>query len=128
MFSPNLDEKVKCENCGTQSTQLNLGRPKYRCSFGSPTCSSCTNFSTKSRDQMNYYLAKNHSKPTARVVHKCKKCDKNFQSFRLLREHKKKEHGAQRGLSAQKGDVEQVMGDVDGNSQKQELETCKPFW
>ena len=57
-----------------------------------------------------------------------KKIDKDFHSFYLLREHKRKEHGAQRGSSAQNADVTQRMGDVDDNGLKENLETCKLFW
>ena len=68
------------------------------------------------------------SKATARVVHKLRICDKDFHSLYLLREHKRKEHGAVRGSGAQNVDATQLMGDVDGNSLKKELETCKLFW
>ena len=44
-----------------------------------------------------------------------------------MREHKRKEHGAQRGSGAQSVDVAQLMGDVYDNSLKEELETCKHF-
>ena len=42
MPSLNRNEKVKCENCGTQSTQPDLARHKKISSAGSLTCSSCT--------------------------------------------------------------------------------------
>ena len=74
---------------------------------------------------MNYQSAKKHSEAIARVVHKCKVCDKDFHSFYLLREHQRKEHGAQRGSDAYNVDVTQLMADVDDNSLKQELETCQ---
>ena len=32
---------------------------------------------------MNYHIAKKHSKATARTVHKCKVCDKDFHSFTM---------------------------------------------
>ena len=44
-----------------------------------------------------------------------------------MREHKRKEDGAQRVSGAQNVDVTQLMGDVDDNSLKEELETCKHF-
>ena len=74
---------------------------------------------------MIYHIAKNYSKATARVVHECRICDKDFHSFFLLRENKLKGHGAQRSSGAQKVDVTQLMGDVDDNSLKEELESCK---
>ena len=118
----NHNEKASCENCGTQTTQFNLARHRKRCSVVSTICSSCTNFSTKSRAEMNYRLARKHSKPTAR---KCKISDKDFNSFYKLPEQKRKEHGAWRGTGAQSVDVAQLMGDVDDNSLKEKVETCK---
>ena len=54
---------------------------------------------------MNYHTGKKQSKTTARVVHKGKICDKDFRSSYNLREHKRKEHGAERGSRAQNNDV-----------------------
>ena len=95
MPSLNRNEKHVCEICGTQTTKLYLARHKWRYSTGSLKCPSRTNFSTKSRAEMNYHVAKKHSKATARFDHKGKKCDKDFHSYYKLREHKRKEHGAQ---------------------------------
>ena len=90
-------------------------------------CSCCTYFLTKSRAELNYHITKKRSKSAARVVHECKICDKDFHSFYLLREHKRKEHEAQRISSAEIVDVTQLMEDVDDNSLKEELEKCKHF-
>ena len=76
---------------------------------------------------MNYHIAKKHSKATARVLHGCKICDKDFHSFCIFREQKRKKHGTQRGSGAQNVDVTQLVGDVNGNSLKEELETCTQF-
>ena len=76
---------------------------------------------------MKYHIVKKHSKAFAKVVQKCKICDKNYHSLYLLREHKWKEHGAQRGSAAQSVDVAQLMGDVHVDSCKEELEMRKPF-
>ena len=62
---------------------------------------------------MIHHLAKKHSKATAEVIQKCTKCDKVYHSFYLLREHKRKEHGAQRFSSAQNVLVTKLMGDID---------------
>ena len=122
------NEKLNWENCGTETTRLNLARDNKRCFAGSLTYSSRTNFSTKSRAETNYHIAKKHSKATARVVQECKICGKNFHSFYNLPEHKRNEHGAQRSSGAQNLDVAHVMGDVDDNSLKEELETWNTFW
>ena len=76
---------------------------------------------------MNYDIAKKHSSATARVVYKRKKCNNDFHSFYNLWEHKRKELGAQRGSGTQNIDVAHVMGDIDDNSLKEKLETCKHF-
>ena len=76
---------------------------------------------------MNYHNAKKQSKATARVFHKFKICDKDFQNLYILREHKRKEHGAQRDSGAQIVDFAHVVGDIDDNSLEEVLETCKHF-
>ena len=57
------------------------------------------------------------------VLHKSKICDKDFHSFYLLRERKRKEHISQRLSGAQNVDVTQPMGDVDDKRLEEELET-----
>ena len=90
-----------------------------RFSGGALYCTKFSNFSTKSRAEMSYHIAKKHSKATARFGYKCKVCDKDIHSFYNLQEHKRKEHGAQRGSGVQNIDVAHVIGDVDDNSLKE---------
>ena len=120
MCSLNCNEEVKFENCGTQTPRLNLERHKERWSAGSITCSSCTNVSRNSRLEMIYHNAKKHSKATARVVHKCKIWHKGFLCFHNLREHKRKEHGAQRCWGAQNVDVAHIW--------EKNWKRAKSFW
>ena len=58
-----LDRNVNysSENCGTLVTKKNLSRHKSRCSDGKLYCPKGPNFSTKSRDDLNYHIAKQHS-------------------------------------------------------------------
>ena len=60
---PALDRnaKVLCGDCGTSVTKYNLSRHKSRCSGGALYCPKYPNFSTKSRDDLNYHIAKQHS-------------------------------------------------------------------
>ena len=58
MPSLNRNEKVTCENCGTQTTKLNLACYKKRCSVGTLYCNHSPNFSTKSQNDLNYHIAK----------------------------------------------------------------------
>ena len=62
---PALDRNVLviCENCGTSVTKKNLTQHKLRCHSGTLYCPKCPNFSTKSRDDLNYHIAKKHSVP-----------------------------------------------------------------
>ena len=57
---PALDRNVKvtCGNCGTSVTKIILSRYKSRCSGGALYCPKCRNFSTKSREDLNYLIAK----------------------------------------------------------------------
>ena len=105
MLSLNRNGKVTCEKCGTQTTTQSVPSQK-RCSTETLTCPSRANFSSA---DMEYHIAKRHSARTASAVYACKICNEDFHSFYLLREHKRKEHGAERGSGAQKVDVTQVI-------------------
>ena len=79
------EEKITCENCGTQSTRNKIVRHKKRCSVGTLYCSECPNFSTKSGNGLNYHIAKRHSPPKPDVAFKCKLCRQEFPEFYALR-------------------------------------------
>ena len=85
MPSLNRYEKVTCENCGTQTTKLNLARHKKSCSAGTLHCSQCPNFFTKSQNALNYHIAKKHSVPKPDITFKCKLCYAEFPGFYALR-------------------------------------------
>ena len=87
---PALDRNVEvtCENCGAQITKLNLARHKKRCSAGNLYCTQCPNFSTKSSDDLNYHLAKQHCGAPPSITCKCKLCHAEFPGFSALRQHK----------------------------------------
>ena len=75
---------------------------------------------------MKYLIVMKHTTATPRAVHKCKKW-REFSSFYILPGQERKEHGAQRGSKVQNVDITQVMGDVDNNNLREELQMCKPF-
>ena len=127
MTSLNRNKEANSGNCGTQTTRLNLARPKMIYCAGTLYCTQCPNFLTKSRAGKKYHNARNNSNATARVVHQCKIYEKDFHRFYFMRKCKRKEHGAQRGSAAQNNDVTQQMGDIDDYSLKEELTTCKHF-
>ena len=87
MPSINRYEKVTCENCGTQTTKLNLARHKKSCSVGTLFCTQCPNSSTKSQNDLNYHIAKKHSAPKLDVTFKCKLCFQEFPGLYALRQH-----------------------------------------
>ena len=126
---PALDRNVKgtCENCVTSVTKRNLSRHKSRCSGGALYCSKRPNFSTTSRDGLNYHIPKKHSVPKPSITYKCKLCHAEFTGFYALRQHKNSQHGTQIGFGASNFNVEDIVGDVDDQSLREELESCKHF-
>ena len=125
MPSLNRNEKVTCENCGTPVTNYHLSRHKKRCSAGTLYCTQCPNFSTLSQDDLNYHFAKQHSAARPSNTYKCKLCQPEFPSFHALRQHKNTQHGTQIGFGASNIDVEEIVGDVDDQSMREELQSCK---
>ena len=126
---PALDQNVKvtCENCGTSVTKINLSRHKSRCSGGTLSCTQCPNFFTKSRNDLNYHNAKQHSAAVPSKTHKCNLCHADFPGFYALRQHKNTQHGKQIGFGASNIDVEYIVGDVDDQSLREELQSCRHF-
>ena len=126
---PVLDRNVKYsrENCGTSVTKKHLSRHKLRCSGGTLYCPKCPNFSTKSRDVINYHIAKQHSAAGPSKTYKCNLCHAEFPGFYALRHYKSIQHGTQIGFGASNLDVEDIVGDVDNQSLRKELQSCKLF-
>ena len=123
---PPLNRKIKvtCGNCGTSVTKPHLSRHKSRCSGGTLYCPKCPNFSTKSRDDLNYHIAKKHATPRVNSTHKCKICFKEFSGFYSLRKHKTNEHGIQ--MKSPEIDVNNLLEDDDADL-KEELQACQQF-
>ena len=115
--------KLSCEHCGTQVSRNNIVRNKKRCSAGTLYCAQCPNFSTMSQDDLNYHIAKQHNAAGPSTTYKCKVCHAEFPGFYALRQHKNTQHGKQSGFGANKIDV----GDVDDQSLREELQSCRHF-
>ena len=126
---PALDRNdiVTCGICGTSVTKKNLSRHKSSCSGGTLYCSKCPNFSTKSRGDLNYHIAKQHSLPRPSLTYKCELCHAEIPGFYALRQHKNTQHGKQIGFRASSIDVEDIVGDVDDQSLREELQSCRCF-
>ena len=60
-------------------------------------------------------------------MYKCKLFHAEFTGFYALRQHKNTQHGTQIGFGANNIDVEDLVGDVEDQSLREELESCKHF-
>ena len=120
-------KKVACEHCGTQVTRNNFVCHKKRCSAGTLYCSQCPHFSTLSQDDLNYHIAKQHSVARPSKTYKCKLCQAEFHGSYAVRQHKNAQHGTQIGFGASKIDAEDILGDVDDQSLREELQSSRHF-
>ena len=120
-------EKITCEQCATQVTRNNIFLLKKTCSAGILYCTQCPNFSASSQDGLNYHIAKKHSVPRLSITYKCKLFHAEFPGFYALRQHRNTQHGTQFGFGASNTNVEDIVGDVDDQSLREELESCKHF-
>ena len=100
---------------------------KKGCSAGAPYCTQCPNFSTLSPYDLNYHVAKKNIVPRSPIPYKCKLCHAEILGFYASRGHKNTQHGKQIGFGASNTDVEDIVGDVDDQSLREELESCKHF-
>ena len=127
MPSPNRNEKITFENCGTQTTKLNLARQKKRCSVGTLLYTQCPNFSTKFQSDLSYHIAKKHSAPKLDVSFKCKFCYQEFPGVFAFRQHRNTQHGMQIGSRTRDVNSEHIVGDVEDHSLREELRSCQHF-
>ena len=123
----NRNRKVTCENCGTQTTKLNLASRKKSCSAGTLYCTQCPNFSTKFQNDLIYHIAKKDSAPKLDVTLKSKLCYQEFPGFYALRQHRSTQHGMQIGSRTSDVNVEHIVGDVEDHILRKELRSCQHF-
>ena len=109
------------------SDEKNLSRHKLRCSGGALYCPKCPNFFTKSRDDLNYHIAKQHSAAAPSKTYKFKLCHAEFPGFYAVRQHKNTQPGKQIGFGASNIDVEDIVGDVGDQKLREELQSCRHF-
>ena len=122
MLSLNRNEKLICENCGTQTTKLIHARHKTKCSGGTLFCTRCPNFSTKS---LIYHFAKKHNTPKPVAIFKCKLCYPESPGFYALRQHKYTQHGV--AIKTANVDPDDIINEVDDANLKEELRSCQHF-
>ena len=110
---PAFDQNVTitCGKCGTSVTKNQLSQHKSHFSGGTLYCANCPIFSTKSRDDLNYHIARKHATPREKFTHKCKICFKEFSGFFALRQQKTNEHGIH--MKSPEFDVNNFLEDDD---------------
>ena len=72
-------------------------------------------------------MQKKHSVAGRSKTYKCKLCHAEFPGFHALRQHKNTQHGIQVGFGASNIDVEDIVGGVDDQSLREELQSCRNF-
>ena len=90
-------------------------------------CPKCPNFSTKSRDDLNYHIAKQHNAAEPTITIQSRLCHAEFLGIHALRQHKNSQHGTQVGFGPGNIGVEDIVGDVDDQSLREELQSCRHF-
>ena len=126
---PALDRNVKVtsEICGVQFTKLNFARHKNSCSAGTLYFTQCPNFLSLSQDDLKYHIANQQCVAGPSKKYKCKLTHAEFPGFYVLRQHKNTQHGTQTGFGASNIDLEDIVGDVDDQSLREELQSCRHF-
>ena len=89
--------------------------------------STTPNYSTMTQDKLIYHIAKKHSAGRLSITYKCKLCHAEFPGFYALRQHKNTQHGTQLEFGANNVDMDHIVGNVDDESLREELESCKHF-
>ena len=79
------------------------------------------------QDDFKYHVAKKHSVPRPSITYKFNLCHAEFTGFYALLQQKNTQHGTQLGFGTNNIDVEDIVGDVDDQSLREELESCKDF-
>ena len=90
-------------------------------------CTQCPNFSTLSQDDLKYHIAKQNTVAGPSKTYKYKLCPTEFPGFYALRQHTNARHGTQIGFGESNIDVEDIVGDVDDQSLREELQSCRRF-
>ena len=127
MPSLNRNQKVTCDNCGTQNTKLNLARHEKNCSACILFCTQCPNFSTKFQNDLNYRIAKKHSAPKPDVTFKCTLCYQEFPGLHALLQHRNTPNALQIGSGTKDLDVEHLLGNVEDHRFGKNLRSCRNF-
>ena len=126
---PALDRSVEvtCKNCGTSVAKQHLSGHKSRCSGGILFCPNCHSSSTKSKEDLNYHIAKKHNAAGPKNNHTCKECCIEFPSFYSLRHHKQRYHTRETTSSGGEANIQNLADAGNDKSLEEELQSCKQF-
>ena len=80
-----------------------------------------------SQDDLNYHVAKKQKVPRSSITYNCTLCQAEYPGFYGLRQHENTQQGTQMGFGASNIIVEDIEGNVDDQSLREELESCKHF-
>ena len=79
------------------------------------------------QNDLNYHITKKQSVPKLDITFKCKVCYQDFPGFYAFHRLKNIQHGPKMGYGASNIDVEDILGYVDDQFLRVELESCKHF-
>ena len=90
----NRNEKVKCGDYGIffdvcQHAARYRKRSEKQKKTNCPNC----HFYTKSKEEMDYHVAKKHAEPSSKLSTVCPSCKQEFTSYYSLQQHRRREHG-----------------------------------
>ena len=74
-----------------------------------------------------FFFAGKHKVPRPSITYKCKLSHAEIPGLYALRQHKNAHHGTEIGFGDSNFGVEDIMGDADDQSLREELESCKNF-
>ena len=74
---------------------------------------------------MNYLVVQKHSVSRPSITYKCKLFHTELPGFYALRQHKNIQHGKQIGFGGSNIDVEDLVGDFDDQSLREQLQSCR---
>ena len=125
-LSFNQNNKITCEKFSTPTTRVNLSRHKKRCSVWLVFCSKCPNFSSKSKSDLIYHVAKKQGAPKRIATFKCKLRYQGFFGFCTLRLLKNILHGFL--INTTYFDPDDIINEVDDMNLNEELHSCQHFF
>ena len=121
---------MKCEDCSQEYRRADAAKHRKRCEKQKEhKCPNC-HFYTKSKEEMDYHVAKKHAEPSSKQSTVCSSSEHELTSYYSLQQHRRKEHGAkQRKPSDTVADLNKIVEEEgeDGEKLEEELSACQHF-